>query len=454
MGNPGDPSLQPFAERTLATKSPQVAKCKNDLEYLNDLRKACHAVCKAAMLFRSFQQDMFDNPSSPADPSALNKIRNNAAYEATEVLLASIVRVRLLQQKFLLANEEDDLLAEEGRRLNKVASFMLLDDVDDHRCPKLQRECAPEVVAATLVQLFGEMQHYIEIDPSKYGDPHEVLFMFLKGISPLPRCKFAEGTSCHCENLADTPEVPLCDQHRCRLLIATGRCENAISAEGDHLCAGHACCVPGCDTPRFLLNGVALFCPDHVCFKCVELGVAPAMQAYDEPPRNVCWEHQLCCSPDCRELAMKGEDYCEAHSTIRCTYTPHQYSTRWSLGQCTKNAISRAIPFCAEHAEAALNTQGESAAFDDEEHPVVGVAVRSNAEKRVCIGTNRKGKRCGSNAMSGSEFCHAHAPSMTYKEQQQQQQQQQFVEDAAEQAPTEVSTALHVCLHQSASVER
>ena len=197
MGNPGDPRLLPYSERSFKQTDPALVKCQKALQQLNDLSDACKSLSKHAVLFGSFRNDMFGHSNGPApgpgeDPQ---KKRNRAAYEATEVLLASLVLTKLLAEP--LDNHGTSQM--DGAMLDALIQFvtpvLLLDDPDDARCPKTQQLLSRSSILAELPQLRSGLEHYIEMDPARYDDQAEMLFMFLKGIEPLPRCTHSVGLS-------------------------------------------------------------------------------------------------------------------------------------------------------------------------------------------------------------------------------------------------------------------
>eukprot|EP00854_Cymbomonas_tetramitiformis_P003981 gene3981-4950_t len=452
MGKPGDPSLTPFAESTLTQKgNPDVAICKGDLQQLIDLREACRAVCSAALLFLSYHGEMFNaghaGGDSAEDEGAKRKRQSSAAYEATEVLHAGLVRARWLENKFrrkkkkpllndtssglpsgnnsLDDNNTPDHVGDVPGTLRNVAAFMTLDDPGDHRCRKLQELAKKPDMRSDLAELYRGMAHYIEIDPT-YDEPHEMLHMFLKGVRPLPRCVLfvpeSDGHSHQCDELAICHEVALCNAHRCHSPSGPdrARCENPIDPRKRLLCRTHGCELPGCDNRRLLSangNEAERLCAEHVCFKCIELGCVPAKEACDEPPRNVCWDHPLCCADRCLELtAARGDDYCALHAHTRCQ---HYQAGR----QCKEWGIARDLPYCQYHVEAFLSRQeaeeaaagawsraGAAAEEYTSSDPELAAAVKLHNAKRTCAGMTKKKKPCKSCAAPESNYCHAHAP--------------------------------------------
>lgn len=385
------------------------------------LRRACHRAQRSATLFQSYQSDVFDTTSVTLGVEELGsddirKRQNNAAYEATEVLFAAIVRRHLL---FKFASDQ---------KLDNISSVMNRDAQDDNKftCTQQHGRLIQDEIEQLLAMLYKGIQHYILLDAS-CGDPYELLYMFLSGQHPKPSCKYKESDqtgkiSYRCEQIAEWHDVPLCRGHRC--VLGTGkdnRCSKTIHpSSSGMLCEEHMCWSEGCGQPRIRIgeefpdeSGVCRpvqekHCNGHSCFVCVASKISPAMEAWDDPPRNVCENHPLCSVMDCFCLALKSEDYCEKHMWKRCEYQDETTSER-----CQAWAISSDMPCCYNHKSAwfgqnsRLNESVTETDTFDLDH---AAALKLNSQKRNCLGTNRKKKPCGGFAMVGSDFCEAHAP--------------------------------------------
>lgn len=266
------------------------------------------------------------------------------------------------------------------------------------------------MIKSSLSDLFEGIKHYIASD-QVYDDPYELLYMFLMGQRPKPCCEYKEldeygEVVYQCDSISDWYEVvsalmvsliycsvtllcishhlypfvqPICYDHRCDY----PKCTNSVSKSGCMFCKGHLCCYDGCDQPRLhprvpdgnstLVN--ELFCASHVCFYCVSIGQVPALEALDEPPRNVCENHQLCSVMDCLSLARTGEDYCDEHQLSKCKL-------------CDNWAIARDLPYCMAHE------------FEMEQkksilvQPSITPVDSRRTSRRQCKGENKKKKRC------------------------------------------------------------
>lgn len=426
IGNPGDARLQPHSERSCQRADPAVKRAHQALDQLNDVATACKNLSKHALLFGSFRADMFQlhgpTPPSGAPEEDLQKKQNRVAYEATEVLLASVVRSKKLSSLVVDGGSDADDAPTPDEVLMRVTSLLTLDDVNDARCPNTQQLLDRDAIFAELPLLHSGLQHYIDLDP-RYDDPAEMLFLFMKGHKPLPRCSYAlfdsaDGQSHRCPNLATDDAVPLCNEHRCFLFLGPHRevrCGQPVAPGQRYLCAGHACTSNTlCGRPRLGIDGQGktseLFCEVHCCVKCVQFGIVPACEAQDDPPRNVCFDHPLCCVPECQELALLDTDYCSGHAAPQCQHM-HPFGLR-----CSRPAIARDMDYCYEHFETfvtdgwAWEDAAEVSDASDEDEDEHGFEAMMRSKPKPCAGKNKRGKPCGSPAMPNSLYCHAHAP--------------------------------------------
>jgi len=447
MGNPGDPRLMPYSEKRFKSNDLAVKKCHLALDELNKLSLACKSLGKHALLFGSFRADMI-NQSADLTEDVQKKL-NRVAYEATEVLLASIVRAKVIANILPNADEshiDDPWQASSSKVtevLREVGPLLQLDDPDDVKVPwKTRKLLGRKGPFDEMPLLYRGLQHYIELDP-RYDDPAEMLFMFIKGDRLLPRCSYVldaqpDGEERFCSNLAaDDNGVALCSEHRCQCVFgpSPARCMRQVAPGQRYLCFDHACTSIShgcCQQPRQGVDAygqtVQKFCSDHACFKCCEAGIVPAREAQDKPPRHVCSDHPLCCVFDCEQLAMRGEDYCTAHTAPQCQHV-HPSGVR-----CEKPTIARHLDYCDQHVKIRdIEGWGDSAEEDESQDEDAELPF---ALPKACAGKNKKGKPCGSAAMKGSKYCHAHAPPASSFTQQQQEDLVRNVSEPPDHRPT------------------
>jgi hypothetical protein len=367
-GKPGDPRLEQYSERHFRHSDYHVMKCKRKVEDLHILGAACKSASEAALLFSGFQQDMFQNELG--DPRQVAEAKRDAAYDATEVLLASIVRMKLLTDAFHPTDDRSnsdsdfddesndgngrdrDVLSQpaqvsDKQVLSKVARFMLLDhDPTNAQSAATGRNLTKQISQRAAFQEVGKLSEgikcHIELGHNGLNKPEELLLMFLNGQQP---CASEQPLKC----LRFAYGVSLCDEHRCHLWTQEdARCKNALHPRKQFLCATHVCDVSNCEFPRTDVReggSTELFCEHHACFKCIQLGCSPACLAEDEPPRNVCGNHPICWQTGCLELCAKSVGFCLEHKITRCTYVNHRGK------QCPAPAVDRESRACLHHVE-------------------------------------------------------------------------------------------------------
>lgn len=281
---------------------PERAKCHKKLESLYDVAAACKDLAKHALLFGSFRTEIFGDLGNLGVDSneQLQKKQNRAAYEATGILLASLVRVKLIKTKLQGLSEAcGEQVPNLDAVLHDIGLLLLLDDPKDTQSSKTCKVLGRKELLAELPQLYDGIKHYIDLDPGRYEDAAELLFMFIKGLQPYPKCLFKSSDGVDCTDLAIVHDVPICNKHRCLLQLSLSgnqRCKQFVM-DGQYYCSDHVCHSKGqrsCGRLRFGLDdkGKTLqsFCKVHCCFKCIELGRTPACEAQDDPPRHVCRE--------------------------------------------------------------------------------------------------------------------------------------------------------------------
>ncbi|OLP77490.1 NFX1-type zinc finger-containing protein 1 [Symbiodinium microadriaticum] len=392
-----DQRLVAFSEKTLGRQDWEVQGLKRTVQWLHDLSSACKALCSRAKSFGGFQADMFaQHPND--DPTVAQKKRNKCAYEATEMLLASLVRIfRLTKAKH---REEAGHFGEDDG--DSDSGFLtqvdfLREDVHDARSRRMQTSLSRSQIFFEVPHLEAGVAHYVELGHTELEDPSEVLYMFLRGDRPLPMCKYGG----ECESLAYSHDADFCVHHSCWVESDDGTCCRNPVLPQRWACAEHACQVESCE--RRKLPAPQRFCEDHACKKCLSLGKISPL-AGDDPPRNVCMEHPLCYQ--CHEFALPGKDVCESHDVKQC-----QYTSWW--GRSCSNPSIPGYNYCSRHMQSYSYYDGS--AVDEARAEGSDGAYEKAQSLRAksslyCAGVNRKGKKCQAMAMPGSQFCHAHAP--------------------------------------------
>ena len=105
LGNSQHPDVVPYSESTLRSRDNGVlTQKKKILEDFRDACRHCLVLSEHAQLFSSFRADMLNDFGGKFSQQLLDshqqqKYRSKAAYEATEVMLSSIVREKLLAEQ-------------------------------------------------------------------------------------------------------------------------------------------------------------------------------------------------------------------------------------------------------------------------------------------------------------------------------------------------------------------
>ena len=135
--------------------------------------------------------------------------------------------------------------------------------------------------------------------------------------------------------------------------------------------------------------------------KCLEIGILSDL-ATDDPPRNVCKLHPLCCNFDCLHFAEPESFFCKDHKLLVCKALTKRRN------KCTNRSISRSMPYCRDHIDKYISK------VDDNKKNVTSsftkAAVTVNIFEPVkCNATTTKGKPCKGWAVSGSGYCYDHS---------------------------------------------
>jgi hypothetical protein len=129
-------------------------------------------------------------------------------------------------------------------------------------------------------------------------------------------------------------------------------------------------------------------------------------QATDDPPRNVCEEHQLCLFPSCLKYASEEDPFCEQHKNVRCkAFTKRKRP-------CKSDSISPYVPYCRDHLHFASTapSSSENDVFGDIDDEVQHIRkTTASPHPTKCVATTRKGKPCKGTRMEGSEYCYDHS---------------------------------------------
>lgn len=370
-----DTRLEPYSERHACKSDLEVNKKKKVLEDLHKLRNGLQRLVSKGRVFQSYRIDVFGSDDEVNQRNALN--------EATKIVLESLVRVERLKPTL-------ECLAEKSPKGVTEELHVSLSGIE-------KGNLSPKEITHMIGELVNEVEHY------NFPHPGDLVYEWIRGLKPLSRCSFVMKNSSvsnriQCEKLSQSNFPQLCILHQCRFIDNGTRCGRQVKDHERLFCGSHSCQIDSCNNYR--VDTKQKFCQNHCCKRCLELGVL-SNAANEEPPRNVCDEHPLCCNLDCLNFSTPNDFFCEDHKIKICRAITKRGN------KCTNKSISRSILYCRDH----LNKQTSSiknATEDALSSPVLG---SSNLFQPVrCTATTKKGKPCKGWAAEGSEFCNDHLP--------------------------------------------
>ena len=375
-----DPRLQPYSEKTASNSDHGVKLCRDRINDLHVLISTCKALCESCASFLSYRIEMFEQQGDPDDEFVQR--RTKAGHEATEVILGSMARSKFLSKSISEAKDTS----------GPIDLDFFSKDGADIRSLRLQRRVGKNETLLQIETLFKGVEH-LQID-----EPAELIHMWICGIEPLPLCNFVLLDNSVCPELA-VSKVGFCAKHQCRAGCQDGSaCSNPVKV-GKSLCISHACEEEACT--RIRLGAPQVYCSKHVCFKCMKDGRVSCL-AVDEPPRNVCEDHPLCCVALCLELSLKDLDYCGKHSKTTCV------GVTKAGRQCLSRAISRNCPYCQDHEHQFLRKMPVNREREQLDSDSSSSEDQVEELPKRCIGITVKKQPCKGWAALGSSYCHNH----------------------------------------------
>ena len=385
-GSCKDQRLVQYSERSTFQSDFEVTATRLTLENLNRLRDSIQANLSGSMAsFLSYRNLMFLDGDE--------KTRRQAGNKATEFLMESIIRRKL----FLDSGK--DCENENGCTPTSVISDLSFVEVDQdgQSCRQVKRLVGAAASGSLFVTAL--VDESLQYQNEHWGD---LLLKWLYGKQPLPLCTHGQGTSDSCHALALSPDIPLCDEHRCAFENGiSSRCASSCSGHGC-FCVEHCCTVTRCLAPRLAV--AEMYCKSHSCKKCVELG-EPARCALDKPPRNVCELHPLCTYPSCMGFCIVEGIYCDKHNTVRCIALTKRGKP------CRGTPFSVYKPFCHDHLHLAPTMELDAASMENDDSDSSDIQPMISKPKRSkCSAHTKKGRSCQGWALPGSTYCYDHGP--------------------------------------------
>jgi len=381
-GSCNEPRLLPYSEKSIRKSDAEVMLSRRKVEGLHDVLNECTQIVDIAFKFLSYQVDMFEIQGESDNTFRKRFLR--AGWEATEILVTSLMRVAKLVAEF--ANGEDEENKDPDLRFISWDSAKL-------------RVCVTKKAIIQQIQgLYDGIQHYNRQrgGAASFDEPEDVLLMWLQGIFPLPLCCYNSEHGNRCSFLAASHEVDLCVSHACsHEKDGTTCCKRVV--RGKYLCTDHVCNAEQCSKPK--LESPQIFCKEHACFKCLQqTDEIVANLAIDEAPRNACVLHPLCVAADCSEVCLPDKDYCEKHISHLCSGQTKKGN------KCTLRAISRELPFCQDHRWQHIPDVQEP----NDSNSIDGSSSDEEEQILICQGQTSKKKPCKAPAQPKLRYCEAH----------------------------------------------
>ncbi|RHY06073.1 hypothetical protein DYB36_006893 [Aphanomyces astaci] len=306
-GSCKDPALAQFSEQNISSSNAHVKTCRQKLADLTQCRADVRRDLATISPLQSFQYQLGPNVKEEGYAAAVHA-------------------------KLILG------------RLETFASVLQPTKADDAGDISDTKEIS-DAVLMDCIELAAGVAHY----PSRWP-VEELLWKWMTGFVPRPRCAFVidgdDPDQTSCSRVTDGDDVRFCKEHLCGL----PDCNESVGMDGWEFCKSHACDVDDC-LDAVVVDGVKgpqTLCAFHACWVCLDFASQDAnvvaMPAEDEPPRNVCHLHPMCCALPCDNLAMDSSSYCEDHTMrSKCTGT-NRHGKR-----CQALSVSRLIPYCKQH---------------------------------------------------------------------------------------------------------
>lgn len=376
-----DVRLINFSETSSFQSDASVVRAQARLKALNHLRESITLTMNGKVsTFLSYYRRMFEE----ADEA----IRRKNAVDATSDLMECLVLKDRLDNYMLQSKEEDEITSE---YVERELSFLALDS-DGNASNSIMRSVANTAGQSLVQALLDGVSHYSE--KQHWGD---ILLKWLSGSKPLPKCNM-------CHQRAASPEVSLCDNHRCMNVDHNERCKRHCDVETSRFCSDHRCMVSPCRAGRVTKQ---LYCAAHCCKQCITLRLR-SEQASEKPPRNFCALHPLCTFPSCMKLCHEKSNYCSEHNVVACQATTKKGKP------CRGVPLSRYIPYCRDHShlakiQAYWDDVSSVGSGESEINEVIATIPHADTSpKNRCTAVKKNGERCKGQIMPRSKFCYDH----------------------------------------------
>lgn len=292
-GKSSDPRLARYGEKNFVYSQNEVHQCLDKVKHVYQLRRMCQQISKDHTRLLLAKSELVlkgeDSSSEKKD------------YGVVEVLLDLIARVKAALAVAFHSSSfpySFKLLWDEARSFS-------YEDINGAILSK-----ARSAFEASFAMLYDGIKHYGKLAPD------EIIWRWICGFVPSPQCTYSiNGKQC---TSISTEGLTLCEHHCCQ----HGGCTKPVCPL-KRLCNDHSCASDDCLNHRLL--GEQLFCGEHACIKCLELGASAKESLFGVPPRNTCQHHRLCCATTdlgpCNSFSVGETHYCEEHTATKCCGT-------------------------------------------------------------------------------------------------------------------------------------
>lgn len=361
-----DPNLTPYSEKNNVRNNQLVVKSRQKIEQI------CHATQLQSKLLELHSKIHLSNlPNSEGSESNEEKsYKRKLQYVAAENLQHVVARIL----KGLKLNQDADLI----QSFSMDESFFEQTGVETDALIDFFNEAEAQTIAANTFSLLKDGVKHIK---SKMQNS-ELLWMWMRGFIPPPQCTYLiDKTQCteSCEK-----DMKYCYSHLCQAL----ECKNSKHSSSELYCETHRCFVVSCLSTN-LGNGQK-YCFPHACTICLEEGKIADI-ALDEPPRNTCEKHPLCCSmisgEQCYNVLKveKSSLYCELHLEAKC-----KGLTAKGKPCLSRSIISLEACYCLAHKNQ------------------IPRKMATSEQSSKCLGKNKKKRPCNAQPLSGYLYCANH----------------------------------------------
>lgn len=309
-GKSSDPRLAKYGEKNFVYSQHEVHQYLDKVKNVYQLRRMCQQLLKdhtRLLLSRSELTQKDEDSSSKKD------------YGVVDVLLDLVARV---QAALTVAFHSSSIsLPDSFKLLWDEAQPLSYANINDAILSK-----AKSAFEVNFAMLYNGIKHYGKLAPN------EIVWRWICGFVPSPQCIYStNGKQCTSISIKG---LTLCELHCCQ----QAGCTKPVCPL-KRLCNDHACAASDCLNPR--LQGEQLYCGEHACIKCLELGEPAKESLFGVPPRNTCQQHRLCCANTdlgpCNSFSVGETVYCEDHTATVCSGTTKKG------GKCKAKYVERVI---------------------------------------------------------------------------------------------------------------